>query len=191
MFISHVDTALEQLVRTRLPLTEELGDVSFETPDREWAAKRTRITVNLFLYDVQRSAQPSRSLTRPATDGQQEPRTFRRPQPMVQLIYLVSAWAGGLRDEHLLLGDLVSLLAGQELIPPELTPPALSSTVHLLFGDDRNAGREVWQAIGGTLRPAVQLRATVAADTFDWEPQAPAVDRIAAMANRMAEQGRG
>jgi hypothetical protein len=182
VFISNVDAALEQLVRDRLSLTEDVGEVSFATPDKEWAAKQTRITVNVFLYDVQRSADPSRSVTRP---DDAEARRFRRPQPMIQLSYLISTWAGGPRDEHQLLSDLVSLLAGTEIVPATITPPGLSSTIRLSLGDDRHAAREIWQALGGTLRPAVQVRATVAADTFAWEDQAPAVERIAAMADRI------
>lgn len=195
MFINHVDSALERLVRSRLPLPEDLGDVAFDTPDKDWAAQLTRITVNLYLYDIQRSSQPSRSPVRPPRangDGEgAAPATFRRPQPMVQLAYLVSAWAGGPHDEHQLLSDLTSLFAGTEVLPAEITSSELSSSVHVSLGDDLNAGRELWQTIGGKLRPAVQLRVTVAADTFDWEPLAPSVERIEAMANRMPGSARG
>jgi hypothetical protein len=186
VFISHVDTALERLVRERLPLSEDIGEVSFDTPDKDWAAKQTRITVNLFLYDVQRSSEPSRSAMAPSSD---RPGMFRRPQPMVQLSYLVSTWAGGPRDEHQLLGDVVSLIAGSEVLPPDLAPAGLSSTMRLRIGDERHAGRELWQSIGGPLRPAVQLQVSVAADTYDWEPQAPQVKRIVAMADRMRTDG--
>lgn len=187
MFISHVDTALERLVRARLGLTEDVGDVSFATPDKDWAARQTRITVNLFLYDVQRSSDPSRSATRP--DGTDPRRTFRRPQPMLQLSYLVSAWAGEPRDEHQLLGDLVSVLTGIDVLPPDLAPAELSSSVRLTLGDERQPAREVWQALGGTLRAAVQLQVTVAADTFAWEALPPAVERVAAMAERIGRDG--
>ncbi|CAN5366749.1 hypothetical protein BH11ACT8_BH11ACT8_15390 [soil metagenome] len=182
MFISHVDAALEQLLRERLPLDEEYGDVSFEVPSSTWAAQLSRITVNLFLYDVQRSSQPSRAMTVRTENGAQ---VRRRPQPMVQLGYLVSAWAGSPRDEHQLLGDLVSLLAGLEAVPADLLSPDLSSSVQLSIGDDRASNRELWSAAGGTLKPAVAVLATVASDTFDFEEMAPAVERISAMANRM------
>jgi hypothetical protein len=187
VFISHVDAALEKLVRTRLGLTEDLCDVAFEVPSTTWSAQLTRITVNLFLYDVSRSAQPSRSQTRPTATGEGQPAMFRRPQPMIQLAYLVSAWAGSPRDEHQLLSDLTSLLAGIEQVPPDLLSDDLSSSVQLALGDERNTGRELWQGAGGSLRPAIFVRATVAADTFDWEREAPAVERISAMAERMAE----
>ncbi len=186
VFISNVDSGLERLLRARLPLPEEVGDVAFDVPTSGWSAQLSRITVNLFLYDVQRSAQPSRSATlRPEENGGSLVR--RRPQPMVQLGYLVSAWAGNPRDEHQLLGHLVSILAGTEALPEEYVVGDLSSTVRLSLGDEKTQARDIWGVVGGTLKAAVVLQVTVAADTFDWEEQAPAVTRIEALANRWEE----
>ena len=60
MVIGTVDAALESLLRATLPLPAEVGDVSFDAPDRSWGASLSRITVNLFLFDVSRSPQPPR-----------------------------------------------------------------------------------------------------------------------------------
>ena len=182
MFISHVDSGLEKLLRTRLPLPEEMGDVSFDAPSGTWSAQLSRITVNLFLYDVQRSIVPSGPQVR-MVDG--EPTKRRRPQPMMQLGYLVSAWAGSPRDEHQLLGDVVSIMAGVEAIPDDLLPDELSSTVRLGLGDSDNKVREIWAASGGSLKASFCLMVTVAADTFDWELTPPSVERISGMASRM------
>ena len=182
MFISHVDSSLEKLLRARLPLPEEMGDVSFDPPSGTWSAQLSRITVNLFLYDVQRSNQPSAPATRKPEGG---PAQRRRPQPMMQLGYLVSAWAGSPRDEHQLLGDVVSIFAGVEAIPEDLLPAELSSTVRLGLGDSDNKVREIWAASGGSLKASFSLMATVAADTFDWELTPPSVERISGMASRM------
>jgi hypothetical protein len=185
VFISHVDAGLEKLLRTRLPLPEEMGDISFDPPNGTWSAQLSRITVNLFLYDVQRSSQPSGPTVRTA-DGKVTER--RRPQPMVQLGYLVSAWAGSPRDEHQLLGDVASILAGADGLPPELLPDGLSSGVRFALGDSDNRAREVWTAAGGSLKASFCLMATVAADSFDWEVAPPPVERIAAMASRMDDE---
>jgi Pvc16 N-terminal domain len=186
VFISHVDFGLERLLRTRLPLPEDVGDVSFDAPSGTWSAQLSRITVNLFLYDVQRSTQPSVAHLRPGDAGR--PSERRRPQPMIQLDYLVSAWAGSPRDEHQLLGDVVSLLSGLETIPADLLPDELSSTVRLTLGGGVSQPREIWSAAGGSLKASMNLQATVAADTFDWEVQAPAVERIDALASRMDDR---
>nr|WP_281374569.1 DUF4255 domain-containing protein [Nocardioides soli] len=185
VFISHVDSGLEKLLRTRLPLPEEMGDVSFDPPNGTWSAQLSRITVNLFLYDIQRSSQPSAPSVRTPETG---PAQRRRPQPMVQLGYLVSAWAGSPRDEHQLLGDVVSIFAAVEVLPEPLLADGLSSSVRLSLGDTDNRVREVWSAAGGSLKASFSVMATVAADSFDWEIQPPAVDRISAMASRMDDE---
>lgn len=182
VFIRDVDEGLERLVRERLPLPEEVGDVSFEAPTSTWAAQLSRLTVNLFLYGLDRSTAPTRApQTRIDAFGKAE---RRAPQPMVDLDYLVSAWAGSPRDEHQLFGDVVSLLAGVPALPPELAAPALSSTVTLTFGspDQTTRPRDVWQGVNGQLKACVIVRATVATDTWDWEDQAAAVERVAVLA---------
>lgn len=191
VFIGHVDAGLEKLLRARLPLSEEIGDVSFERPSSTWSAQLSRLTVSLYLYDVQRSSQPSRAQVARAAPADGSGAVRRRPQPMVELGYLVSAWAGSARDEHLLLGEVVSVLAGVDTIPPDLSSPELSSSVMLTLGDDRSTGRELWTGIGGNLKPALCLRATVAADTFDWETTAPSVTRLSVLAERMEEGEQG
>lgn len=184
MFISHVDSGLEKLLRARLPLPDEMGDVSFDAPSGTWSAKLSRITVNLFLYDLQRSSMPSAPSVRTQDGGLAQ---RRRPQPMVQLGYLVSAWAGSPRDEHQLLGDVVSIFAGTETIPDDLLPDELSSTVRISLGDHDNKVREIWAASGGSLKASFSVMVTVAADAFDWELTPPSVERIAPMASRMDE----
>jgi hypothetical protein len=181
MFIRDVDEGLERFIRTRLPLPEDVGDVSFEPPTGTWAAQLSRLTVNLFLYHLDRSAQPTRSpQTRISENGRAE---RRNAQPMIDLGYLVSAWAGSPRDEHQLLGDVISMIAGVGMLPAEFAAPALNSTVFLSFGaEEHTRPREVWQGVNGQLKACGLLRATVAADTWDWEDQAPPVERISALA---------
>lgn len=185
VFISNVDTSLERMVRERLPLPEEIGDVAFDAPTGTWSAQLSRITVNFFLYDVQRSIQPSRSpMARTPDQGSLQRRV---PQPMVQLSYLVSAWAGSPRDEHQLLGDLVSLFVASDHVPAEYVPDAVSTSVLLSLGDERSLPRELWSAAGGSLKASTTLQVTVGADSFSWVTAPPAVEKVVAMADRMDE----
>ena len=180
MFISEVDQGFERLLREGLSFSEQAGDISFETPNDTWAASLSRLTINVFLYQVERSAQPSRSpVVRAGEDGTG---LRRRPQPMIDLGYMVSVWAGGPRDEHQLLSDVVSLLAGAQTFPESVAPTGVSSSVSLALGGQLSP-RDIWQGIGGKLRPSLLINATVAADTWDWELQAPAVERLAVLSN--------
>jgi hypothetical protein len=104
---------------------------------------------------------------------------------MIELNYLVSAWAGNPRDEHQLLGDVLSRLAALDTLPPEYLSRPLSSTVHLSFvEDDRHRARDIWNGAGGSLKASFSMQVTVAADSFDWAAEPPVVTRIEGFAPR-------
>ncbi|MDT4913085.1 MAG: hypothetical protein QOC66_2213 [Pseudonocardiales bacterium] len=189
MFIRIVDESLERLIRTELAMGDDLGDVAFDAPTSNWSAQLSRITVNLFLYDVAMSGHPSRTpIRRVMEDGTAE---RRAPQPLIQLSYLVSAWAGTARDEHQLLGDLVSRLCGHPTMPPEHITGELSSSVYLgICVDEQNRLRDIWSAAGGHLKASFTLQASVAADAHDWQAAAPLVRSVEALVPPMPG-GRG
>jgi len=177
VFIRIVDEGLERFLRAQVPLPEDAADVSFEIPSSNWAAALSRVTVNLFLFDVTRSSQPNRAAVRRVDESGKGER--RAPQPMVELDYLVSAWAGNPRDEHQLLGSVLSRIAGLDTLPPEYLPRPLSSSVHLTFvEDERHRARDIWNGAGGTLKAGFAMQVTVAADTFGWTPEPAAVTSI-------------
>jgi hypothetical protein len=177
MFIRIVDESLERLVRVEVPLSEDVGDVSFEVPNATWSAALSRPTVNLFLYDVARSDHPNRAAMRRVDEAGTRQR--RAPQPMVQLSYLVSAWGGTARDEHQLLGEVISRFAGRDVLPAEYLPHPLSSSVFLSLADEnQQRAREIWTGAGGTLKAAFSVQASVAADTFGWTLEPPLITRV-------------
>lgn len=181
MLIPAVEDGLEAYLRSVLPLSHEVGDISFEAPSSTWGATVNRITVNLFLYAVSRSPLPPRpAASRPGADGRLE---RRAPLPLVQLSYLVSAWAGSTRDEHQLLGDVMTRLVTQQVLPAEHLPTELSSSVQLtLAADDVNRPRDLWSGLGGTLKASFTLHATVASDAYDWATAAPGVTSVEGIA---------
>jgi hypothetical protein len=177
VLIPLIDDGLERLLRTSLPLPVDQGEISFDTPSSAWSSQVNRLTVNLFLYDVSRSAQPPRP---PGVRVDQNGARQRRSAlPMVQLSYLVSAFAGSPRDEHSLLGDVITRLLAHQALPAELLDHELSSPVQLeLAHDDHNRPRELWSGLGGTVRASFTLLVTVAADAHDWEATAPLVREV-------------
>jgi hypothetical protein len=185
VLIPVVEDGLESLLRATLPLTPEQGDVSFDAPSSTWSATVNRLTVNLFLFNVSRSAQPPRPpAVRTGPGGELE---RRHPLPMVQLSYLVSAWAGSPRDEHLLLGDALTRLLAHQVLPPEHLPRELSSTVQLaLATDETTRPREVWSGLGGSLKASFTLLVTVAADAYGWTLAPQAVSDVVGSARPWA-----
>jgi hypothetical protein len=183
MFIRVVDEGLERLLRAELPLPEDMGDISFDVPSSTWAAGLSRITVNLYLYDVNRSNHPNRApMRRQTEDGKYE---RRKPLPMVELNYLVSAWAGNPRDEHQLLGDVLGRMASVDVLPQQYIPVQLSSTVAMMFvEDERHKTRDIWNGAGGVLKASFSIKITVAADSFDWADEPPMPTMVEARAGR-------
>ena len=180
MLIPSVEQGLEQLLRTSIPLPEELGDISFDAPSGAWGATLSRLTVNLFLHEVSRSPQPPRpAAQRPGPDGRLE---RRAPLPMVQLDYLVSAWAGNTRDEHALLGDVLSCLLLNQVLPAEHLEQTPVSPVQLAVGRlESTRPKDVWSGVEGRLRASFPLTVTLALDTLGWQTLAPQVARIEAL----------
>lgn len=189
MLIPIVEDGLEAFWRETLPLPREVGDVSFETPASSWSSQVNRITVNAFLYGISRSAQPPRpAAARTTGAGAQQ----RAPLPMVQLDYLVSAWASVVRDEHQLLGDVMSRVLAHQVLPARHLPAPLASGVQLAVVQDQgNRPRDLWGALGGQLRASFLLMVTVAGDAFDWEAAPPAVTSVAGSAVATPRGGAG
>lgn len=180
--LTAIDTGLERLLRRSLPLPEDIGDVSFEPPDRSWGAQVTRITVNLFLFDVNRSPQPPRAPSQRTTpDGQIE---RRPPLPLVQVSYLITAWAGNTTDEHQLLGDVLRCLISTPVLPPTDLPTPIESSVQLSLADrtSRSLG-DLWSALDTRPKPAFQLDVTAALDA-PWGVAAAPVERIESTVSR-------
>ncbi len=176
MIIPTIDSGLDALVRSQLPLPPTLGDVSFDPPSGTWSATLNRITVNFFLFGAGRSSQPPRPGTDRSVDGRQQ---RRLPIPMLELHYLVSAWAGAVRDEHQLLGDTLTAFLNHQVLPPELLPTQLTAHVQLaVAAHEINRAKDVWSAVGATIKPSFELIVTGAADALPYEDLAPAVQRI-------------
>lgn len=177
MIIPTIDSGLEALVRQALPLPQSIGDVSFDPPSGTWSAGLNRITVNLFLFGIGRSPQPPRPAVDRSVDGRMQ---RRAPLPMLQLHYLVSAWAGSVRDEHQLIGDVLTVFMLNQVVPAKHLPADMAAAVQLAVAPhDNNRAKDVWSTVGGTIKPAFELIATTATDALPYVDLPPAVDRIA------------
>src|SRR3712207_6106153 len=114
-----LDETLETFLRTVVPLPQRDVDVAFAAPDSEWAAAlSSRPTVNLYLWDIRPNLverEYGEELIE-TSDG----RRFRRdPLPRVDCRYLVTAWTSEVRDEHSLLGGVLSALLLHQVIAVE------------------------------------------------------------------------
>lgn len=176
MIIPVIDAGLEAMIREMLPLPPALGDVSFDPPSGTWSAQLSRITVNLFLFGVGRSAQPPRPAADRVVDGVRQ----RRPQlPMIELHYLVSAWAGTVRDEHQLTGELLSHFILNQILAPQHLPAEVTGPIQLAIAPhDNSRAKDVWSTVGGAIKPSFELIVTSPIDALPFVDLPPAVERI-------------
>ena len=168
--IAEVDAALEALVR-RDALNGTKVDIMFDAPNKEWVARRNAPALDLYLYDI-REDLPRRQLgpepVRDATTGYVANRSL--PPRRYRLSYLVTAWTQRPEDEHRLLSACLAVLARNEFIPFDLVEGTLASspfpvllTVCLPPPQDRSIA-DVWSALGGELKPSLDLVATAPLD---------------------------
>jgi Pvc16 N-terminal domain len=162
LMISEVDSALAALVR-RDVLDSAQVPVVLDPPTTEWAGRRSGPAVNLFLYDIREDVR-RRGSGMYATYDDNGRQTSRREAPRVfRLSYLVTAWTQRPEDEHRLLAGVLACLLGYTRLPAELLPegaPAVTLTVGLPPGEDRSFA-DVWSALGGELRPSIDLVVSV------------------------------
>lgn len=186
--IQLVDRAVEQFLRQAVPLPENAVDVSFDAPDRTWGAAITRPTVNIFLWEVTRN--PSYAQTgmqqRRGPDGRVE----RRPtSPVVDLHYLITAWASEQRDEHQLLGNILACVLSHAALPPSSLPEQLVGTTWIsmaLAAHEKRAPGEFWSALDGRLKPGLELELSLPFEVFAWQPTAVPTESIGVGLGSMA-----
>lgn len=175
-----IDESLESYVRTEVPLAENEVDVSFERPDREWGSAVTRPTVSAFLWDVRRnSSEQEAGIGTQQVNG----RAVRAAVlPRVDCRYLVTAWAGDVRTEHQLLGSVLGALLRNTVIVPQHLANGFASLRPLpvisVARFDGTDNADFWTAIGGELRPALDVTLTATFDTSVAEEAGPPVTSV-------------
>ncbi len=178
--IHEVDEALRRLVRDDALRGTDV-EVAFDAPTKDWAARRNAPTVNVYLYDIREDLRRrQRGLLNDYENGQVVAR--RLPPRHLKLSYLVTAWTQRSEDEHRLLSELVVGFIRHEQVPPELLTGSLAAlelpvpmTVALPPPEDR-AFADVWTALGGELKPSLDVVVSAPVDPGRVFPAGPPVE---------------
>lgn len=173
--LARIDESLESFLRAVAPLSAVDIDVSFETPDEEWAAKLTRPTVNLYLWDIRRSN--SRSVTGLEEFERNGVSMRRMALPRVEMHYFISVWTSEHDDERALLTALMLPLLATNEIPTSFMHESLTSLPNPLLQLASANDTEVF-TIDFRMKLGLQLMVVVAVDTGAGTPFAPAVGEL-------------
>jgi hypothetical protein len=167
--IHEVDEALRRLVERELDSSGV--EISFEAPTRDWAARRSAPTLDLYLYDIREDRLRRNVAREPVHDEHGIVVGRRRPPRMFKLSYLVTAWTQRPEDEHRLLSTILACALRYDALPRDILSGSLSEqplnmpvTVALPPPEDR-AISDVWTALGGELKPSLDLVITAPVDS--------------------------
>ncbi|MBW4721129.1 DUF4255 domain-containing protein [Saccharothrix obliqua] len=175
--IHEVDEALRRLVRDDALRGTDV-EVAFDAPTKDWAARRNAPTVDVYLYDIREDVRRrQRGLLNDYERGRVVSR--RLPPRHVKLSYLVTAWTQRPEDEHRLLSELLLGFLRHEAVPPVLLTGALAALelpVPLAVAspppEDR-AFADVWTALGGELKPSLDVVVSAPVDPGRVMPAGP------------------
>jgi hypothetical protein len=147
-------------------------DVSFEAPTRDWAARRNGPVINTYLYDIREDVSRRQRGHTAVRDERAIVVRRRQPPRWFRLSYLVTAWTKTPQDEHRLLSAVLATLLPHELLPAAGLPGALGKlgltvplTVSGLQSESRSLA-EIWSALGGELKPSLDLVVTAPFPAF-------------------------
>jgi uncharacterized protein DUF4255 len=187
-----LDESLEAFLRAVVPLPARDVDIAFAAPDGEWsAALSSRPTIDLYLWDI-RPNLTDRDYGEVIVEEADGRRVRRDPLPRVDCRYLVTAWTSEVRDEHSLLGDVLAALLLHPVIEAEHLRGVFASvrplpTLRLRSGDG-SENSDFWSALGGQLKPGLDLVVTVTVDAALRAAAGPPVEEVTVRASGLADQ---
>lgn len=167
-----LDEALRKLLVRELPIKNGEVDIQFHQPKREWSARLSRPTLNLFLYDLRENVKLRQHspqwIDEPGANNQV---IQRRLPARVELFYLVTAWAKEPEDEHRLLARTLLAFFRTPHLPDDLLPESLQhqpAPIELQAAQPGNTQNpaDFWGAMDNEIRPGIYLLVMMALDPY-------------------------
>ncbi|CAA9230497.1 MAG: FIG01123036: hypothetical protein [uncultured Acidimicrobiales bacterium] len=178
--IHEVDDTIRNLVRRDVIKGGDI-EVVFDAPTKDWASRRNTPTIDVYLYDIREDLK-RRQYGIVDVHDEAGRISGRRPMPRIfKLSYLVTAWTQRAEDEHRLLSAMLGcFLRHDRILATDLAGGLqeqgwpLDITIALPPPEDR-ALSDVWSALGGELKPSLDLVVMIPIDLDRFEVAAPLV----------------
>lgn len=189
--LADVNKTIEELLQRELK--SDQVHIAFDQPKREWSARVSKPTVNMFMYDLRENValrQHAWEAYQPATPNSNPFKAnhfaeFKRSPFRLDCYYMLTCWVNGnIQDELSLLTQCMAILFRYPIwfVPqadrPEMdVSPWLVGSVKeqpydiqakLANHDKLTNPAEVWSALDNEMRPCISYVVTVAIDP--WQP---------------------
>jgi hypothetical protein len=168
--IDALDETLKAVLREVGGLDADEVDVAFEAPDREWAGRVGKPTVNCYLYDIRENLRlrGNEWTVERAQDGngiikKRAPRRY-------DLSYVCTAWTNEIEDEHRLLWQVLAAMIRCNEIPRHLLQGNLANVKAPVITEVAQPDgllrdpADVWSALDNRIRPSVNVVVTLPLD---------------------------
>jgi hypothetical protein len=180
--IHEVDEALKALV-TRDGLNGLRVELSLDSPTKDWNARRTGPTVNLYLYEIREDPARREVAYEEIRDESGMVVDRRQPPRRIRLYYAVTAWAQRPEDEHRILSLILACFLKHDAIPQDLLTGALvDQPLPVRIGlstipttDFQMSLNDMWARLDGDYHAALDLLVTVPFDAGRGSAIAPPV----------------
>jgi hypothetical protein len=171
--IDDLDEALRKLLVRELPVKNGEVDIQFHQPRREWSAKLSRPTLNLFLYDLRENLKLRYTAQGWDIERRSDGTAIQKRKPFrADLHYIITAWANEPEDEHRLLARTLMALFRVPELPMDILPESLRDqpapiSLKVAQYDTSQNLTDLWSAMDNELRPAIICMVTLALNPYE------------------------
>jgi hypothetical protein len=186
--IPEIDEALIGLLRSRAVPGRGV-EVAFEAPARDWAAGRNAPTINAYLYNIREDISRREYGMISVRDESGIVVRRRRPLRYFRLSYLVTCWTKRAEDEHRMLASVLGCLLETEVLP--MADSGVLGTLGLpvpltvaVPPEEAGSTSDIWSALGGVLKPSLDVVVTAPYPVASDVPVAPPVTEATGVTGR-------
>jgi hypothetical protein len=167
--IKDLDETIKQLLVQKASLDSSEVNISFESPNREWAASQSKPTVNLYLYDI-RENHELRSYEWTVEKNEDKTSTRKKSPLRLDLSFFITLWTNHIEDEHRLLGNLLICLMSYPVLPKELLQGSLKGLDYPIHASTAQpegvlkSPADFWTTMDSQLKPSINYVVTLPVD---------------------------
>ena len=168
--IADLDETIRKLLIEEMPVKNGEIEIQFDQPTREWSAKLSRPTVNLFLFDLRENNQLREHRWQRVRD-ENGTVTQKRTPMRIDCHYMLTCWGNDPADEHRLMTRTMLALFRFPVLPEDrlvgqVQNPPYEIQAALARHDRLTNPAEVWSSLDNELRPSVSYIVTLALDPW-------------------------